>query len=77
MKRMLLFHYSYGYEEVWDTGKRKTTINEYRKKTTFHWVQRKCLWFFKYHSWVQPHRLSELPQVEYWQEEWSKGDEEQ
>jgi len=32
MKRMLLFHYSYGYEEVWDTGKRKTTINEYRKK---------------------------------------------
>jgi len=75
MKRMLTFLYRGGYEEVWDTGKRKTTIDEYGEKSTFHQVQRKFLWFFKYHSWVPPHRLSELPQVEYWQEDWSKRDE--
>jgi len=75
MKRMLLCNYSDGWETVWDTGKRKTTIDEDGKKSTFHLVKREYLWFFKYHSWVEPFRLSELPQVEYWQEDWSKGDE--
>lgn len=75
MKRMLLCNYSDGWEEVWDTGKRKTSIDEFGKKSTLHWVQRNYLWVFTYHSWVEPFRLSELPQVEYWQEDWSKGDE--
>ena len=75
MRRMLLCNYSVGWEEVWDTGKRKGSIDELGIKSTFHLVQRKFLWFFTYHSWVRPSRLKELPQVEYWQEDWSKGDE--
>lgn len=64
---MMLCNYNDGYEMVFDTGKRKTVIDG-RTKCTYHWVQRKFLWF-KYHSWVQPFRLSESPQVEYWEEE--------
>jgi len=54
-------------EEVFDTGKRKTVIDAHMK-FTYHWVQRKRLWF-KFHTWVRDILLKECPKVEYWEEE--------
>lgn len=69
MKRMMYTNdYPYGIEEeVFDTGKRKTVING-QEKYTYHWVQRKRLWF-KFHTWVHASELKECPTVEYWEEE--------
>ena len=69
MKRMIYINDdAYGLEEeVFDTGKRKTVIDD-QMKYTYHWVQRKRLWF-KFHTWVRDILLKECPKVEYWEEE--------
>lgn len=63
-----IIDYPYGPEEVvFDTGKRKTVTDD-QMKYTYHWVQRKRLWF-KFHTWVRDCGLKECPTVEYWEEE--------